>query len=812
MRSITLLMELPKKYDSRVEEPKWQKFWEKEKVYAFDPKDTKREIYSIDTPPPTVSGKMHIGHAFSYAQEDFIARFQRMIGKNVFYPFGTDDNGLPTERLVEKERKVKGSKMERQEFIDLCIKFLKEHTTKFIQDWKDIGMSCDFSICYSTINEHCRKISQKSFIDLHKDGREYRKRTPFMWCPECQTAIAQVELKDEEKESQFVYMKFDTSLGEQITIATTRPELLPACVAVHIHPDDKRYNKFIGAKAKIPFSDREVEIYANKDVDMEFGSGIVYHCTFGDMDDVEWIEEYKIKPIEIMNKDGTLNEKAGRFKGLKSAEARKKVIEELEKEGRVEKKEPLKHVVNTHERCGTEIEILMTDQWFIKYLDLKDEMLKWGKKLKWYPSHMVSRYNNWVNGLKYDWCISRQRFFGIPFPLWYCKKCKEIILADEKDLPVDPLKDKPKKKCKCGSDEFIPEKDVLDTWATSSLTPQLYVQLMKDKPVFKRLFPMNLRPQAHDIITFWLFNTVVKSQLHYKVNPWKDVMISGWALDPHGKKMSKSKGNVVDPREFLNKYCADALRFWAAGSKLGEDLPFQEKDFITGQKMITKIWNASKFAIMHLEDYNLEKPKKMELIDKWALAKLNQLIKDSTDSFEVYEYARTKQDTELFFYTILCDNYLEIIKDRLYNPDKRGKDARLSAQYTLYKLLLSCLKLLAPIMPHITEAVYQLYFAEKEKCKSIHISKWPEFEEEYHKDVESMDRGDMIVDIISIVRKKKSEANKSLKEDVKKLVIECKDDLSEAEEDVKATTRAKEIEYGKGEIEAGDKAKISLDM
>src|SRR3989344_7525277 len=431
-------MELPKHYDAKESEQKWQKFWEEQGIYKFDP-ESKAEIYSIDTPPPTVSGKMHLGHSFSYSQQDFIARFHRMLGKNVFYPFGVDDNGLATERMIEKMKNVKGQFMLRQEFVKLCYQTVEEIRHDFVQDWKGIGVSADFDIFYSTINKHSQRISQKSFIDMHKMGRIYRKKAPFVWCPECQTAIAQVEMKDSERESKLVYMKFDTNAGKQITIATTRPELLPACVAIHIHPDDKRFNKLIGKKAKIPFSQREVQITANKDVDMEFGSGIVYHCTFGDMDDVKWLEESKIEPIEIMNKDGTLNEKAGKFKGLHVKKAREAVIKALEEESRIEKIEPIRHVVNVHERCDTDIEILTTEQWFIRYLDLKADFIKYGRKIRWYPEHMRIRYENWIQGLKWDWNISRQRHFGVPIPVWYCKKCNEIVTAEEKQLPVDPL-------------------------------------------------------------------------------------------------------------------------------------------------------------------------------------------------------------------------------------------------------------------------------------------------------------------------------------------------------------------------------------
>ena len=790
-------MEVPKHYDAKVSEAKWQKFWEDNKIHSFNPK-SKKEVYSIDTPPPTVSGKMHIGHSFSYSQQDFIARFQRMSGKNVFYPFGTDDNGLATERLIERMKNVKGQFMKRKEFVELCLKTLEEIRPDFIYDWKRLGISADFSIFYTTIDKHCQRISQKSFIELYKDGRIYRKRSPFMWCPECQTAIAQVELKDSERDSKLVYMKFDTSVGEKITIATTRPELLPACVAVHVHPDDGRYKKFIGANAKIPFSDREVKIESNKDVAMDFGSGVVYHCTFGDMDDVKWLEEYKLEAIEIVNKDGTLNEKAGMFNGLKVKKAREAVINALQDEGRIEKIEPINHVANVHERCETDIEILMTDQWFIKYLELKEEFVKFGSSIKWHPEHMKSRYINWINGLKWDWCISRQRHFGIPIPVWYCKKCGSTIIADEKKLPVDPTSDFPKQ-CKCGSSDFIGEKDVLDTWATSSLTPQIAIELYKDEKLKKKLFPMSLRPQAHDIITFWLFNTVVKSYFHHKSKPWNNVMISGWALDPHGKKMSKSKGNVVDPREVISKYSADCLRFWAAGSKLGDDMPFQEKDLVTGQKFVTKLWNASKFSFIHLSDYIPQKPKKLHMIDKWILSKLTSLVNSCTESMENYEYSKSKAETELFFWHVFCDDYLEFVKERLYNHDRYEKDIVLSAKFALYTALLSVVKLMSPFTPYITEEVYQSYFRKNEKEESVHVSEWP-FMKFYDEEAEKT--GDFFAEVVRQARKMKSSKQVSLKAPIKSIKIKWnlpEKDFNSVKSDLMSAIACENISYASDE-------------
>jgi len=789
-------MELPDQYSSEESEKKWQEFWEKEKIYSFDP-ESKAEIFSVDTPPPTVSGKMHLGHALSYAQQDFMVRFQRMLGKNVFFPFGTDDNGLATERLIEKLKNVKSKTMERRAFVKLCLDTLeKELRPSYISDWKRIGMSCDFNIYYTTIDEHCQRISQRSFIQLYKTGREYRKEAPVMWCPECQTGISQVECQDKELDSHFNDIVFNVE-GKELLISTTRPELLPACVAVFYHPEDKRYQKYKGKKAKVPLFDFEVPILADERADPEKGTGIVMCCTFGDQTDMEWQKACSLPIKTAIAHDGRMTKIAGKYEGMPLKKARIAIISDLKEKGLLVNQKAIKHSVNVHERCGTEIEFIHSKQWFIKYLDLKDDMLKWGSQLNWYPKHMKSRYEHWVKGLQWDWLISRQRFFGVPFPVWYCKKCDEAILADEADLPVDPLKDKaPVKKCpKCSHGEFVPEKDVLDTWATSSLTPQLAVELVKDKELQKKLFPMSLRPQAHDIITFWLFNTVIKSQLHNNLNPWKDVAISGFVLDPHGKKMSKSKGNVVEPQEVIRKYSADAMRFWAASSKLGEDMPYQEKDIVTGKKFITKLWNASKFTFMHLSDYNGEKPKKMEEVDKWLLSKLGKIIQDATESFRQYEFSRTKADTENFFWHTFCDNYLEIVKDRVYNPDKRGIEAKESAQYTLYQSLLAILKLMAPILPYVTEELYQMYYAAREKPKSIHVSGWPK---EFKRDEKAEKTGDVAVYAVQAARRAKSEKNMSLKAAVKVLSIRAKISKSEFEsvkEDILAATKAEKIEY-----------------
>jgi len=804
-------MELPKDYIVKESENKWREYWEKNNIYRFDPK-SRKTVYSVDTPPPTVSGAMHLGHAFSYSQQDFIVRFKRMTGHNIFYPFGFDDNGLATERFVEKKANVKATQMPRTKFIELCLKETEEVERKLKQDWYALGISPDWNIHYRTIEKNVIRKSQLSFIELFRMARAYQKEAPTIWCPECHTAIAQVELEDKELHSNFNDIVFKVN-GEDLIIATTRPELLSACVAVFYHPDDKRYQKYRGKKAKVPLFDFEVPILEDERADPEKGTGIVMCCTFGDQTDMEWWKAKKLPLRVAITPEGKMTLLAGKYKDMKILEARKAIIEDLKKHNLLLRQIPIKHMVNVHERCGTEIEFLLTKQWFIEYLDLKDKFLEYGEKINWYPEHMRNRYDNWIKGLQWDWCISRQRYFGVPFPVWYCKECGEVILADEKDLPVDPLEDKPPvKKCsKCSSTEFIPEKDVMDTWATSSLTPEIALKWKEDDEFFKKMYPMSLRPQAHDIISFWAFNTIVKGYFHNNEIPWKNIMISGWALDSHGKKMSKSKGNVIDPKDMIEKYSADCLRFWAASSKLGEDLWFNEKELVAGKKFVTKLWNASKLAIMHLEDYRKKEIKHsdLEIMDRWILAKLNQVAKLCNESFEKYEYSRTKAEVENFFWNVFCDNYLEIVKDRLYNPDKRGKEARVSGQYAVYHTLFNTLKLIAPITPYITEEIYHLYFAAYEKEKSIHILNYPEYDESLE-DEKALKIGDDFVAILSAVRKFKSNKGLSLNTPVKELVIETEHNLDSVKEDLMAAAKAEKISSGKGDIEVNEEIKIRI--
>ncbi len=778
-----------KHYDIQKTEEKIRKFWKKEKIYKSDLK--KKKVYSIDTPPPTVSGDMHMGHAFSYSQQDFIARFRRM-KEGVFYPFGTDDNGLPTERLVEKLNKVKSKEMSRKKFINLCLKTLKKITPEFVQDWKNLGISSDYDTSYSTIDKNSQKISQESFIKLFKAGRIYKKGFPTIWCPECQTAIAQAELEDKELPSQFSTIKFECG-GEILPIATTRPELIPACVAVFINPEDKRHNRLAGKKAKVPLFDYEIPIIADKSADIEKGTGIMMVCSYGDKFDVDAINRHKLEPKIIFNYDGTL--KIEKYKGMKIKEARRKILEDLKKEKLVLEQKKISHAVNVHDKCGTEIEFLPTDQWFIKILDKKKELISQGKKIKWYPKHMRKRYENWVNGLEWDWSISRDRHFGIPIPVWECIDCGQIILPKVKELPVDPLEIK--KKCpKCG--KFAePETRVLDTWATSSLTPQISSSLIDNKITI----PYSLRPQGHDIIRTWAFYTIVKSYFSEKKIPWKDIMVSGFAT-LGGQKMSKSKGIVINPREIMKKYGADAMRFWAAGSRLGEDMDYQEKELIAGKRFINKLFNASKFVFMAVGKNKPKKPKKLEELDRRFLIELDRTISTVTYRFNEYEYSRAKFNVEEFFWKFFCDYYLEIIKKRIYNG--KGNE-KLSAQYTLYQSLLTVLKMIAPIMPFITEEIYQTYYRKHEKTKSIHLCEWPKYKKLKGWVRETKSHANeltLFIDLLTKIRAEKTKAQKPMNAECKLTIGKVYyKDLKDVLEDFKNVTNAKEIKTGKFKVE-----------
>ena len=782
-------MALDNKYSAAASEQKWQQYWEEQGIFKYD-KDSDKEVYSIDTPPPTVSGKLHIGHVFSYTQTEIIARYQRMIGKNVLYPFGFDDNGLPTEILTEREKGVKGSMLPREEFVGMCEEVSAKYRTQFKALWQSLGFSCDWDSAYSTISESSQRISQRSFLDLLAKKHVEYKEDPTLWCTKCQTSFAQAEVDDINKATVFNYLNFKALDGSDIPIATTRPELLPGCVAMLIHPENAKYKHLIGSKAIVPIFGHEVDIIADEKADPEKGTGVVMSCTFGDVTDIEWWREHSLDTRIVFTSAGKMNELAGEFEGLTIDEARKAITEKLKEDGYIFKQEDLaaeSRVVNTHERCGTPVEYIPTKQWFIKVVEKKEELLAQGEKVNWFPTYMGKRYKDWVENLGWDWAISRQRHFGVPIPIWYAED-GTVIPASPEQLPVDPQTDKPLDCQGYDPATLTPEKDVLDTWATSSISPQLIAR-WGEEDEDPKLRPMSMRPQAHDIIRTWAFYTVAKSYLHFNELPWKDAVISGHVIKRdqeveakkvEGKqfarksKISKSKdGDRFSPIKIIENFGADPVRYWACSGTLGTDIAFDETEIEGVSKLITKLWNSTRFAEMFLEgfDPNAQAPK-LEAIDKWALSRFNKVIENFHRSFEKYEFFPARNELEKFFWGTFCDNYLEFVKDRLYKPEQRGEESAYAARWTLYQLLLGQLKLFSPYIPHITEEIYQEIFKKAEGAVSIHVSGFPAVEGSFD-DENTSKAGNLLIDLVTQIRTYKSQHNFSMKLPIDTLTISC---------------------------------------
>lgn len=775
------------RYDPKELEQKIARYWKENETYKFHRKSKK--VYAIDTPPPTISGFIHVGHLFSYSQADFMARYKRMQGYSVFYPFGLDNNGLPTELLVEKQNNITAEYVGREKFVELVETTIKDYEKMYIELFKRFGISVDWDYYYTTIGKDTQKISQYSFMELYKMGRAYRKETPTIWCPKDKTALSQMELEDKNLKSKFIKIRF----SPEVIIATTRPEMLPACVAIFVHPEDKKNSKLIGKKVKVPIFGQQVEIKADRRVNPEKGTGVVMCCTFGDLTDIEWYKAYNLPLKIIIDEKGQMLDPY--FKGKKIRDARSFIIEELKSKGYVLEEKEIEHAVNVHERCKTEIEFIVKKQWYIRYLDMKEKLLELGNQLKWHPDYMKVRYENWVNGLQWDWAISRQRYFGIPFPVWYCKKCDEPMLPEKRDLPVNPLSNKPKAKCKCGSAEFIPEQDVLDTWATSSLTPLINLRWSLDDEI-KEIYPMSLRPQAHDIISFWLFTTVVKCYLHTGKLPWTDAMISGYGLDQHGRPIHKSAGNAIEPLPIAEKYGADALRYWASSARLGEDASFQEKDVITGSRLANKLWNVAKLVSKN----KTESKEVKNIMDKWILARLMEVIKQATAMFEEYNYSGAKRVIEEFFW-FFCDNYLEFIKYRIYNNGE-------SPNYALNTVFLSLLKMFAPFLPYLTEQIYLDLYKQDNKESSIHLSRWPEFDQKLY-DKEILQDGDKIQKAIAYIRQWKHSNGLALNAEINEITVEnCP---KGGTKEIAGAMNIKKVKEGRGAIEIPEtEIKIAL--
>ncbi|MFD1571205.1 valine--tRNA ligase [Halorubrum laminariae] len=733
-------------YDPDAVEPRWQRRWVDEETYAYpdDPVDP-NTVFSIDTPPPTVSGSLHMGHLYGFTLQDFVARFERMNGGATFFPFGYDDNGIASERLTEDELDIRHQDFERREFQAKCREVCADYEEQFTNNVQSLGVSVDWDHTYQTIEPRVQRVSQLSFVDLYEQGREYREKAPAIWCPECETAISQVETEDDEQDSHFHDITFpvarddeagDTATeAETFTISTTRPELLPACVAVFVHPDDDENQYLVGEFAEIPLFGHEVPIIADERVDMETGSGIVMCCTFGDQNDIEWYQVHDLDLRVAIDESGHMTDVAEEYEGLHSDEAREAIVDDLDDAGALEERRPITHTVNVHERCGTGVEFLVTEQWYVEMLDKTDEYLDIGREMEWSPEKMFTRYEHWVDGLQWDWLISRQRSSGIPFPVWYCEGCGEEIIAEKADLPVDPLSDDPPVDAcpTCGHEAFEPEDDVLDTWATSSLTPLINAGWDWDDEAGEftmehpELYRFDLRPQGHDIISFWLFHTLVKCYEHTGEVPFRETMINGHVLDENREKMSKSVGNVVEPETVLEEFPVDATRYWAAGTAVGDDFPFKEKDLRAGEKLIRKLWNASKLVESLAPEPFPDEPADVNLheLDRWLLAELDAEIDRLTDLLENREFSKARDGLRSFFWNTFCDDYLEIAKQR--------DDA--AAAYTLRTAHRRFLKLFAPLLAHVTEELWHDMYVgavdasdavDAAASDSIHLTDWPE--------------------------------------------------------------------------------------
>ena len=782
-------------------EDKWAARWESEGTYRFDRSRPRGEVYSIDTPPPTVSGSLHVGHVFSFTHTDLIARFQRMRGKAVFYPMGWDDNGLPTERRVQNYFGVRCDPslpydpafevpppgkhpvaISRPNFIELCIRLTQEDEKAFEQLWRYLGLSIDWSMTYATIGKSSQRVSQMMFLRLLKRGLAYQLEAPTLWDVDFKTAVAQAELQDREQPGASHRVTFHKPDGGTVEIETTRPELLPACVALVAHPDDPRYRPLIGTDVVTPVFGVRVPVKAHALAEPEKGTGIAMICTFGDITDVTWWRELKLPVRAVIQANGTLGSVRwgapgwesvdharaqaayDQMAGLSAKKAQPVAVNLLRQSGDlIGEPRPVTHSVKFYENGDRPLEIVTSRQWFIKTIEFRDELLARGRELQWHPAYMRTRYESWVNGLNGDWCVSRQRFFGVPFPVWYpvhgdgTTDYANPILPDESRLPMDPSTDVPEgydtsQRGRPGG--FIGDPDIMDTWATSSVTPQIVTGWQRDDDLQSRTFPMDLRPQAHDIIRTWLFSTVLRSHLECSSLPWVHAAISGFVLDPDRKKMSKSKGNVVTPLALLHEHGADGVRYWAARGGPGVDTTFDAGQMKVGRRLAIKLLNASKFALSTgTTTGNITHP-----VDRGLLTELAALVDFATTALEEYEYTRALDRTEAFFWSF-CDNYLELVKSRRYGD--QGEEAAQSANATIQAALSVMVRLLAPYLPFVTEEVWS--WAHEE---SVHRAAWPSSADVAGVAATDPDAATTLktaFDVLAEIRRAKSEAKRPLK-------------------------------------------------
>ena len=838
--------QIPEKASVDGLEAKWVPSWEQNSVYGFNPGAPKENIYSIDTPPPTASGSLHVGHVFSYTHTDVVARFQRMCGKDVFYPMGWDDNGLPTERRVQNYYGVrcdptlpyqkdftppqvggdnKSTKaadqmpISRQNFIELCEKLTEEDEQAFENLWRNLGLSVDWSQSYRTISKESQRVSQQAFLNNLSRGEAYLSMAPTLWDVTFRTAVAQAELEDREMPGAYHRLGFDGPEGK-IFIETTRPELVPACVALVAHPDDERYQHLFGQSAKTPIFGVEVPIVAHRLAQIDKGSGIAMICTFGDVTDVIWWRELKLPMRPIIGFDGRIlsegpqeileGEGAELYAELagKTVFSAKEILVKafMDSGDMFGEPKPITHPVKFFEKGDKALEIVSTRQWYIKNggndRPLAEKLINRGSEMYFHPAFMRVRLEDWINGLNGDWLISRQRFFGVPIPIWYPLNVsgepdyENPIAPTSEQLPVDPSSDCPdgfteEQRGKPGG--FIGELDIMDTWATSSLTPQLAGGWLSNPELFAKVFPYDLRPQGQDIIRTWLFSTLVRSELEHDQVPWSNAAISGWILDPDRKKMSKSKGNVVVPNELLETHGSDAVRYWASSARLGTDAAFDEGQMKIGRRLAIKLLNAARFALSF--DMPSGVTEVTEPIDKAMLAKLREVVGTASKAFENYDHTKALETTETFFWTF-TDDYLELVKERAYSQEGYTSQEIGSAVLALREALGVIVRLLAPFLPFATEEVWSWW-----QEGSVHQAAWPSQDELPDGSAELLGAAS---EALIAIRKSKTDKKLSMKAEISIMVLQGPAVLSQAQRDLAAVGRIANLN-----LEQADKVAIS---
>ncbi len=691
---------LPKEYNFTLIEQKWQKKWEEMGINRYDWNDKVRLPFSIDTPPPYPSGELHMGNVLNWTYFDMVARYKRMQGYNVLFPQGWDCHGLGIEIQVEKAHNIQKRDVPTEQFREWCMQLVEKYIGMMKEGILKLGCSIDWTTEYKTMNPDYWRRTQLSFVLLHKKGYMYQGTHPVNWCPRDETAIADAEVDYVKREGILHYIRFPfEGKSEYALIATSRPEFIPACVAIEVNPEDERYKKYIGKTIIVPVINRAVKVIADECVDPKFGTGVVMICTYGDKEDVKTVIKHKLPVIMLLTENGRINENGGKYQGLTINQARAAIVQDLSNAGLLEKTEKIMQEVGVCDRCKTHVEILERKQWFMNTRKLTQIVEETANQIVWYPDYMKNRLIDWAKSLDWDWVISRQRLFATPIPVWYCKKCGELILAHEDWVPIDPKLENPKiDKCpKCGCKEFTGENDVFDTWMDSSITCAVHAG-WPDRADWKHLFPASMHPSGTDIIRTWAYYLMVRHLALFNSSPFNSVLINGMVLGSDGRKMSKSLKNYAAAPEVLNKYGADATRQWAAGGgATGSDIPYRSQDVEYGRRFLVKLWNVSAFACKLLEDYKpqAKAPNELELLDKWILSKAENLTLKVTDALDKCQFNIAVEDIRNFTWHVFCDFYVEAVKDRLYQPQVHGQQKRLAAQYTLYEVLYRVLQLLS---------------------------------------------------------------------------------------------------------------------